>query len=480
MVKMLTWAIEIVIWAAVFFLWRGFWRRRFGGAAKELAVALACGAALFAAVVGALVPQSTRLVSLTALNEKNEDSIEPDIYLQEIRVDGESVDILTPEAGRWTWYAEKHCWFAPGDKRRAEDQTDSAAFRVGVGIKTELLFMENRWKGKVLVEADGYRETVDTYWDGGENSYRISAVSVPVPDALLAQAVLRPVGCFTLSLIALWAAAALLLKKRGEALVKLWEERVSQRLNKYQFLFEELVKRDFKKKYKRTALGMAWSVLSPLLTLLVMRLVFTQFFGRTTAHYTTYLFCGNLVFSYFNESTGQGMTSLVGNSRIFTKVNVPKYLFLFSKNVQTLINFGLTLFVFFVFCVLDNIVFTWRFIFLLYPIFCLVLFNIGVGLVLSALFVFFKDIQYLWSVFTTLLMYMSAIFYTIDRYEPEVQNLFLLNPVYLFIRYFRKIVIEAEIPTVWFHLLMAADVAIVLGLGCWMYKKYNHKFLYYV
>lgn len=252
------------------------------------------------------------------------------------------------------------------------------------------------------------------------------------------------------------------------------------KLLRHQFLFEELVKRDFKKKYKRTVLGMAWSVLSPLLMLLVMRLVFTQFFGRGMDHYTTYLFCGNLVFSYFSESTGQGMTSLMGNAGIFTKVNVPKYLFLFSKNVQTLINFGLTLCVFFVFCVLDGITFTWKFICLLYPIACLVLFNVGVGLILSAMFVFFRDIQYLWSVFTQLLMYMSAIFYTIDSYSYTVQCLFLLNPLYLFIRYFRKIVIEATIPTIWFHLLMLADVIIVFGIGCWMYKKYNTRFLYYV
>ena len=252
------------------------------------------------------------------------------------------------------------------------------------------------------------------------------------------------------------------------------------KLLRHQFLFEELVKRDFKKKYKRTVLGMAWSILSPLLMLLVMRLVFTQFFGRGMEHYTTYLFCGNLVFSYFRESTGQGMTSLMGNAGIFTKVNVPKYLFLFSKNVQTLINFGLTLCVFFVFCVLDGITFTWKFICLLYPICCLVLFNVGVGLILSALFVFFRDIQYLWSVFTQLLMYMSAIFYTIDSYSYTVQCLFLLNPLYLFIRYFRKIVIEATIPTIWFHLLMLADVIIVFGFGCWMYKKYNTRFLYYV
>ena len=225
---------------------------------------------------------------------------------------------------------------------------------------------------------------------------------------------------------------------------------------------------------------MAWSILSPLLMLLVMRLVFTQFFGRNMEHYTTYLFCGNLIFSYFSESTSQSMTSLMGNAAIFTKVNVPKYLFLFSKNVQTLINFGLTMIVFFVFCVLDHITFTWKLIFLLYPIALLVLFNIGVGLILSALFVFFRDIQYLWRVFTQLLMYMSAIFYTIDQYSYTVQCLFLLNPVYLFIRYFRKIVIEATIPTIWFHLLMALWVAVVLGLGCWMYKKYNTRFLYYV
>ncbi len=252
------------------------------------------------------------------------------------------------------------------------------------------------------------------------------------------------------------------------------------KLKKHQFLFEELVKRDFKKKYKRTVLGMAWSVLSPLLTLLVMSLVFTQFFGRNMLHYTTYLFCGNLIFSYFNEATSQGMSSLMGNAGIFSKVNVPKYLFLFSKNVQTLINFGLTLIVFFVFCILDNITFTWKIILLLYPIALLVLFNIGVGLILSALYVFFRDIQYLWSVFTQLLMYMSAIFYTIDGYSQTVQNIFLLNPVYLFIRYFRKIVIEATIPTPAFHLLMLADVVIVLGLGCFMHKKYNHRFLYYV
>ena len=253
-----------------------------------------------------------------------------------------------------------------------------------------------------------------------------------------------------------------------------------QTLKSYQFLFEELVKRDFKKKYKRTVLGMAWSVLSPLLTMLVMRLVFTQFFGGNTPHYTTFLFCGNLVFAFFSDSTNQGMTSLMDNAHIFTKVNVPKYLFLFAKNTQCLINFGLTLCVFFVFCALDHITFTWRFVLLLYPIACLVLLNLGLGLILSALFVFFRDMQYLWGVFTQLLMYASAIFYSIDGYSPQVQRIFLANPVYLIIKYFRVIVIDASLLSWHYHLLMASEALIVLGIGCWMYKKYNHQFLYYV
>ena len=252
------------------------------------------------------------------------------------------------------------------------------------------------------------------------------------------------------------------------------------RIARYHFLLEELVKRDFKKKYKRTVLGMAWSMLSPLMMLLVMRIVFTQFFGRTTPHYTTYLFCGNLIFSYFKESTTQGMQAIMGNASIFTKVTAPKYLFLLSKNVQTFINFLLTLGIFFIFCVLDHITFTWKFVLLLYPIGMLLLFNIGVGMILSALFVFFRDMQYLWNIFTQLLMYMSAIFYTIDKYSETAQYAFLANPVYLFIRYFRKIVIEATIPSVQFHLLMMFDVAVVLALGCWTYRKYNTEFLYYM
>ena len=253
-----------------------------------------------------------------------------------------------------------------------------------------------------------------------------------------------------------------------------------QDLKNNRFLFEELVRRDFVKKYKRTALGMAWSVFSPLAMLLVMRLVFTQFFGRTVAHYTTYLFCGNLLFTFFNDSTGQGMSSIMGNASIFSKVNVPKYLFLISKNVQVFINFLLTLVVFFVFCAIDKIHFSPRFVLLLYPIFMMLVFNLGVGLILASLFVFFRDMSYLWAIFTRLLMYMSAIFYSVESYPEELQILFMCNPVYVFIKYFRVVVIDEMIPTPQHHLLIFMYSFLAFMIGGWVYTKYNKRFLYYI
>ena len=253
-----------------------------------------------------------------------------------------------------------------------------------------------------------------------------------------------------------------------------------KKLKQHQFLLEELVKRDFTKKYKRTVLGVAWSILSPLLMLFVLKLIFTHFFGRDTPHFTVYLFCGNIIYTYFSDATKGGMSTIMENSGIFTKVNVPKYLFLLSKNVQAFVNFLIILGILFVFVALDGLAFTWKFFLLLYPICALVLFNVGIGMVLSALFVFFRDIKYLYDVALRLLLYTSAIFYSVDKYPVEVQKWFLCNPIYVFILYFRTIIIDGAIPSLLIHLLILAYTGLALGIGCWMYKKYNRRFLYHV
>lgn len=252
------------------------------------------------------------------------------------------------------------------------------------------------------------------------------------------------------------------------------------KIEKYKFIFEELVKRDFKKKYKRTVLGMLWSILSPLLMLCVMATIFGQFFGRNTPHYIIFIFSGQILFHFYTESTNEGMNALMSNAAIFSKINVPKYLFLFSKNVSALINFGIILLIYFVFVWFDGIEFTWKFLYLVYPIICLIFINLGVGLILSALFIFFRDIQYLYRLFTQILMYGSAIFYSIDNLSLSTQRIFYCNPIFVCIDYFRSVVINGAIPDLWMHGLLAFYAVGLFGLGGYVYKKYNYKFLYYI
>lgn len=251
-------------------------------------------------------------------------------------------------------------------------------------------------------------------------------------------------------------------------------------LKKHLFLFEELVSRDFKQKYKRTVLGMAWSVLSPLLNLLVLVLVFTKLLGRNTPHYTIYIFCGTLVMSFFRESTKGGMNSLMANKGIISKINIPKYLFLFSSNVSSLINFALTLVAFFLICAFDRIQFGFHFVSLIFVILCLTIFNVGIGLILSACFVFFRDTSYLYDILLTLINYLSAIFYRIDGFSRVVQRLFLCNPLYCFIHYFRVVVIDGNLPSIQFHVLCLFYALLSFAIGAWFYKRFNHKFIYYM
>ena len=253
-----------------------------------------------------------------------------------------------------------------------------------------------------------------------------------------------------------------------------------ERWQKYNFLFEELVKRDFKSRYKRTVLGIIWSMLGPLLQLFVMTLVFTHFFGRDIPHFIVFVFSGLMVFTFFRESTSSGMSSLMGNSGIITKIKVPKYLFLLSKNVATLINFLLILVVFFIFAAIDGVTFHPRFVLLAYPIITLMVFNIGAGLVLSALFVFFKDVEYLYNILTMLLMWMSAIFFSIETFSVTTQRLFLLNPVFAHIHYFRLVVLHGLVPAWHIHLICAGYALGSITIGAYFYKRYNYRFVYYM
>lgn len=257
-------------------------------------------------------------------------------------------------------------------------------------------------------------------------------------------------------------------------------DRIRYIAQNHRFVFEELVKRDFVKRYKRTVLGILWSILSPLLTLGVMAFIFTNIFGRDIPHFVIFMFSGLIVFNFFVSSTNDGMQALRANASIFSKVNVPKYLFLFSKNVASFINFAIILVIYFCAILISGLHFTWRYIFLIYPIVCLIFINLGAGFILSALYIFFGDIRYLYSVFTRILLYSSAIFYDPSRFPDDVKMVLSLNPIFLCISYFRDIVLHDTIPGWSVHLKLALYAIVVFSLGCLMYKRYNQKFLFYI
>ena len=262
-------------------------------------------------------------------------------------------------------------------------------------------------------------------------------------------------------------------------LQKLFQRR-RKKLKKNWFLFTELTKRDFKLKYKGTILGMFWSVLSPLLQLLVMRMVFTQFFGRNTPYYTTYLFSGLIVYNFYSEATKGSMGALLSNRSIISKIKVSKYLFILSRNISSVINFLIILVIYILFAAMDGITFRWSFFMLAYPVALLPVFCIGVGMVVSALQVFFRDTSYLYSIFLILLRYMSAVFYHVESYPMDVQRLFLLNPVFAFIKYFRVVVINGQIPSFQYHLLLLLYSILAVAIGGLIYKKNNQRFNYYL
>ena len=245
------------------------------------------------------------------------------------------------------------------------------------------------------------------------------------------------------------------------------------------FLFKQLVYRDFKSRYKRAILGVLWSMLSPLLFFTAQVIVFAFLFNRAE-HYVSYLIIGNIIYHYFSDATTQGMFSLTTNAGIISKIRVPKEIFLFSKNVSCFVNFLLTLIIMFLIVAVDGVPFHWNFFLILYPIITLTLLNIGIGYILSALFVFFKDIQYLYQIFCRILIYFSAIFYYVSVFPDWVQKFFWLNPLYDCIYYCRSIIIYNEVPSMWVHLLCLIYPAVFIIIGKMIYKVNDNRFAYYL
>lgn len=249
---------------------------------------------------------------------------------------------------------------------------------------------------------------------------------------------------------------------------------------KYRHFLKELIKKDFKFKYRRSRLGFLWSLLNPLLMITVLSIVFSTLFNRQIPNYLLYLLTGKIMFDFFSESTNTAMRSINGNAALIRKIYVPRYLFPVSKVFLSLINLLLTLIIMFAIMLSSNIERSWTIVLIPLPILYLFIFAVGVGLILSAYAVYFRDLNHLYRVITTAWMYLTPIIYPIDIIPDKYRLLIEANPMYYYIHLFRGIVMEGT-PGGWrLHLLCIVVSLLSLVLGLFIFRNKQNNFILYL
>lgn len=247
-------------------------------------------------------------------------------------------------------------------------------------------------------------------------------------------------------------------------------------VKKYRFLLEQMVARDFKVRYKRSVLGMFWSFLNPLLTMAVQYMVFSQVF-RNIDNFVLYLLSGTIVFNFFSEAVGQALEAIVGNASLIKKVYMPKYIYPVTKVLSSGINFLTSLIPLFLVAFLTGGKFTTAYLMLPFVMVCVVLFSIGWGMLMSALMVFFRDIQFLWSVFSMLWMYLTPLFYPENILAERYAWVLKMNPMYYYVKFFRSIVLDAAAPQpeLFAQCLLFSVCSVIIG-GI-VFKKTQDRFV---
>ncbi|WP_233539173.1 MULTISPECIES: ABC transporter permease [unclassified Collinsella] len=260
-------------------------------------------------------------------------------------------------------------------------------------------------------------------------------------------------------------------------------------VEKDRFILKQLVTKDFKIKYRRSFLGVAWSVLNPLLMMIVMAVVFSTIFaqGRNGAVspelYPLYLIVGNVTFSVMSESTNQALMSIIWASSLLKKVKVHRWVFPVQKVLFSLVNFGFSLIAVAIVMIWFHVVPTWHLILLPVCLFLLMLFCMGLGMMLSALTVFFRDIMHLWSVVITAWTYLTPIFWTTDfigKMPHVVRIIMYANPMYNYIQFMRDIFLFQTTPTFFTVGMCVAWAVVALVLGYVVFHKSEHKFILYI
>lgn len=249
---------------------------------------------------------------------------------------------------------------------------------------------------------------------------------------------------------------------------------------RYKFLIEQLVSRDFKTKYKRSVLGYLWSFLNPLLTMTVQYIVFSTIFRSDIKNFPVYLLSGIILFNFFSDAVGQGLSSIVNNTALITKVYVPKYIYPVTKVVSCSINLMISIIPLLLVALLTGAPITKALLLLPFGIICLVVFCIGLSLVLCSAMVFFRDTQYLWGIISLAWMYATPLFYPESIIPTQFKLIQKLNPMYYIIKFVRTLMIEGVSPDISLYAYCIIFSMGMLAIGAAVFKKTQDRFVLYI
>ncbi|MEY8283626.1 ABC transporter permease [Lachnospiraceae bacterium 50-23] len=222
----------------------------------------------------------------------------------------------------------------------------------------------------------------------------------------------------------------------------------SEQKKQYLFVIKELTGREIKRKYSRSYLGILWSVLNPLLSMAVLSMIFSQIFRQSIENFPIYYLTGYIMWLAFTGATNSAMTTLVDNKTMLIKVKLPMEIFILARVYTALVNFGYSLVAYVVMLLAFHITPKWTMLLFPVVIVFLFLFSLGISYILAVAYVFFGDVQHLYSVLLTLWMYCSAIFYPVERLEGAIRAVIENNPIFNYIDCARKIVMYGQIPDI--------------------------------
>lgn len=256
--------------------------------------------------------------------------------------------------------------------------------------------------------------------------------------------------------------------------------RYIQNLMKYRHLIVELVIRDIKVKYKRSILGVLWTLLNPLLTMIVLTIVFSNLFRFDIENFPVYLITGQVMFNFFSEATNMSMMSINDNAQLIKKVYIPKYIFPISKVLSSFVNLIFSLVAVFLIVIFMKIPIRISSIYSVLSLGYILLFAAGIGLILVSLNVFFRDVQHLYGVVLTAWMYLTPIFYPVSIIPDQFKWLVAANPLFYMIQHFRASILYGIVPNIQLNFICFMNALCAFFIGLFVFYKVQDKFILHI